>query len=90
MGAKGLTIEVTQIVPCSYLMGNINMKRTGNTILKYDNGANPIHIKHQAVRTAEQCTSAFFSEAHAECSGLVGRQPTTLNIYEQISYFQVS
>ena len=49
-----------------------------------------IHIKHQAVRTAEQCTSAFFSEAHAECSGLVGRQPKTLNIYEQISYFQVS
>ena len=33
MGAQGLTIEVTQIVPCSYLMGNINMSRTGNTIL---------------------------------------------------------
>ena len=49
-----------------------------------------IHIKHQAVRTAEQCTSAFFSEAHAKCSGLVGTQPTTLNIYEQISYFQFS
>ena len=49
-----------------------------------------IHVKYQAVRTAEPCTSAFFSEAHAECSGLVGRQPTTLNIYEQISYFQVS
>ena len=41
MGAKGLTIEVTQIVPCSYLMGNINMRRTGNTILRYGNGANP-------------------------------------------------
>ena len=78
MGVKGLTIEVTQIVPCSYLMGNINMKRTGNTILRYDNGANPIHIKHQAVRTVEQYSSELFSEAYAECSGLVGEQPTTL------------
>ena len=41
MGAKGLTIDVTQIVPWSYLMGNINMRRTGNTILRYGNGANP-------------------------------------------------
>ena len=49
-----------------------------------------ILIKHQAVTTAEQCSRAFFSEAHAKCSGLVDRQPTTLNIYEQISYFQVS
>ena len=41
MGVKGVTIEVTQIVPYSYLMGNINMRRTGNTILRYGNGANP-------------------------------------------------
>ena len=41
-----------------------------------------IHVKYQAVRTAEPCTSAFFSEAHAECSGLVGRQPIILNIYK--------
>ena len=40
-----------------------------------------IHTEYQAVRTAEQCTGASFSEAHVECSGLVGRQPITFNIF---------
>ena len=40
-----------------------------------------IHIRHQAAGTVKLCTDASFSEAHVECSGLVGMQPTGLDFF---------